>query len=69
MHVCMSIHPEGESCSDLGLSACSQRPFLPLPGRWLIENKHSTDVESTDRIRASVCVCAFTLMVGLRVML
>ena len=23
-HVCMSIHPEGESCSDRGSSACSQ---------------------------------------------
>jgi len=29
LRVCMSIHPDGESCSDLGCSACSQRPFHP----------------------------------------
>ena len=27
--VYMIIHTEGESCSDLGLSACSQRPSRP----------------------------------------
>jgi len=28
--VCMSIHPEGKSCSDLGSSACPQRPCRPV---------------------------------------
>ena len=29
--VCMSIHPEGKSWSDIGSSACSQRPSSPAP--------------------------------------
>ena len=33
-----------------------------MPGRGVIENKHSTDVESTNQVRATVC--AYTLKVG-----
>jgi hypothetical protein len=32
LRVCKSVHPEGESCggsSDLGPSACSERPWRP----------------------------------------
>ena len=43
-HVCMSVHPEGKKCSDLGPRACSQRPCLRVvSGQQLVVVRESAD--------------------------
>jgi len=65
--VCTSIHAEGKSCSDLGLSTCSQRPSYEAPAvRRQRYRERAERAATTLAVAATAAIAIYASLAPLR---